>query len=42
MGQEDPVSLTVIMIGDGRPKKVVRTGKSKERNEKPGSRAIQS
>jgi galactose-1-phosphate uridylyltransferase len=42
MVQEDPVSLTVIMISDGRPKRVVRTGESKEKNEKPGSRAKQS
>jgi len=42
MGQEDPVSLTVIMIGDGRPKGVVKIGVSKEKNEKPIPRAIQS
>lgn len=42
MVQEDPVSLTVIMIGDERTKSVVKTGESKEKNEKPGSWAKQS
>ena len=42
MVQEDPVSLTVIMIGNGRTKRVVRTGESNEKIEKPESRAKQS